>query len=76
MISTPQIVRTVDRRVACDGSGDGVPPALGHPRVWLEIGDSGAVECKYCDRRFVLIGGGNDSMAGDIEAADEDSVGR
>ena len=37
-------------RVACDGVGG----ALGHPRVWLEMGEASFVECPYCDRRFVL----------------------
>ena len=31
--------------------------ALGHPRVWLQIDEHGYVDCGYCDRRFVLIGG-------------------
>jgi NADH dehydrogenase (ubiquinone) Fe-S protein 6 len=46
------------RRIACDGASE-IPggAALGHPRVWLEIDDSGAVECGYCDRRFILKGG-------------------
>ncbi len=45
-------------RVVCDGASD-IPTgaALGHPRVFLEIDESGFVECGYCDRRFVLIGG-------------------
>lgn len=37
------------RRIACDGGG-----ALGHPRVWLNLGDDNAVTCPYCSRRFVL----------------------
>ena len=37
---------------ACDGGGG----ALGHPRVYLEMGDETFVECPYCDRRFVLQG--------------------
>ena len=41
------------RRVACDGVGG----ALGHPRVWLEMGEADFVECGYCDRRFVLAAG-------------------
>lgn len=55
------------RRVCCDGagnirSGPGYrPAALGHPRVFLEIDDSGYVDCGYCDRRFILIGGPGDS---------------
>jgi uncharacterized Zn-finger protein len=43
------------RRVACDGGGG----ALGHPRVFYEIGEEGFVECLYCDRRFVLKGAGH-----------------
>jgi uncharacterized Zn-finger protein len=45
------LVRT--RRVACDGVGG----ALGHPRVYLEMGESDFVECPYCDRRFELAAG-------------------
>ncbi len=45
------VVRT--RRLACDGVGG----ALGHPRVWLEMGEGDFVECPYCDRRFVLAKG-------------------
>lgn len=44
---TEVVTRT---RVACDG-GEGV---LGHPRVWLGLGEAGEVECPYCDKRFVL----------------------
>jgi uncharacterized Zn-finger protein len=40
-------------RIACDGVGG----ALGHPRVWLEMGEADFVECPYCDRRFVLARG-------------------
>jgi uncharacterized Zn-finger protein len=51
---TPLETVTVrSRRVACDGVGG----ALGHPRVWLEMGEADFVECLYCDRRFVLAGG-------------------
>ena len=46
----PEIVVVNSTRVACDGSGG----ALGHPKVYLEMGEQGFVECGYCDRRFVL----------------------
>ena len=83
MVPPPETIRTTSRRVACDGSGD-IPAALGHPLTYLEIDDSGAAECGYCDRRFVLVGGAADaphgspadSMPGDIEKSDEDSLGR
>jgi NADH dehydrogenase (ubiquinone) Fe-S protein 6 len=63
MIDTPETFLVRSNRIACDGSGPDVPPALGHPKVWLEIDDSGAVECGYCDRRFVLVGGPADHKA-------------
>jgi uncharacterized Zn-finger protein len=49
----PEIVEVRSHRVACDGVGG----ALGHPRVYLEMGDEPFVECPYCDRRFVLAHG-------------------
>ena len=52
-VQAPEIVETDQTRVACDGDGG----ALGHPRVYLEMGDEAFVECPYCDRRFVLKAG-------------------
>lgn len=54
----PELVRTSHARIACDGASD-IPggAALGHPRVFLQIDEAGYVDCGYCDRRFVLIGG-------------------
>jgi uncharacterized Zn-finger protein len=46
----PEVIVVRSKRVACDGVGG----ALGHPRVWLEMGEAAFVECTYCDRRFVL----------------------
>lgn len=46
----PETEQVTATRIACDG-GEG---ALGHPRVWLSIGDKGFVECPYCDKKFVL----------------------
>jgi len=44
----------VDQPVAaCDGNGD----EPGHPRVFLDLGKTGAAECPYCSRRFVLKSG-------------------
>ena len=42
------ITVTTDR-VACDGGGG----ALGHPRVYLTIGEDGKAVCGYCDRTYV-----------------------
>ena len=57
-IDAPETEEVEKTRIACDG-GEG---ALGHPRVWLNIGEDGFVECPYCDKRFVLkegAGGGH-----------------
>ena len=48
----PEVVQVRSRRIACDGGG-----TLGHPKVWMEMGDAGFVDCLYCDRRFVLAAG-------------------
>jgi uncharacterized Zn-finger protein len=40
----------IDEMVAvCDG-GEGT---LGHPRVYLNLGPSGKIECPYCSRLYV-----------------------
>ena len=49
-IDPPEIIEVEDTVVACNGGGD----ALGHPRVYLNLETNGAVDCPYCDRRFVL----------------------
>lgn len=56
-------MRVREPRVTCDGSGD-IPAALGHPRVFLQIDEKGYVDCGYCVRRFVLIGGPADNGKG------------
>ncbi len=44
------IVMVTSTRVMCEGSGG----ALGHPRVYLDMGSETSVTCKYCDRLFKL----------------------
>ncbi|GHH18470.1 zinc-finger domain-containing protein [Sphingomonas sp. AAP5] len=63
MIAPPEILRVTHARNICDGATD-IPggASLGHPRVFLEIDESGYVDCGYCDRRFVLIGGPADGV--------------
>ena len=53
----PEVIVVRTGRIACDGVGG----ALGHPRVWLEMGEATFVECPYCDRRFVLAAGSEGS---------------
>ena len=44
------IVMVTSTRVMCEGSGG----ALGHPRIYLDMGGETSVRCKYCDRLFKL----------------------
>ena len=55
-IEAPETEEVTTRRIACDGGG----AATGHPRVWLQIGAEGFVECGYCDKKFVLKPGAAD----------------
>ena len=57
MLPPPETVRVSHPRVACDGATD-IPggASLGHPRVFLQIDETGYVDCGYCDRRFILKG--------------------
>ena len=49
-VPPPEHVVVSTKRVACDGGGG----VLGHPLVYMDMGDEDFVECGYCDRRFVL----------------------
>jgi len=59
-VEAPEVIEVEETRVACDGGGG----ALGHPKVYLEMGDEGFVECPYCDRRYVLKAGSDGHGAG------------
>lgn len=48
-----EIIETDKAVVRCDGGGG----ALGHPVVYLNMGDRPRIDCPYCGRRFVLAGG-------------------
>lgn len=62
MLPAPETTRTENPRVSCMGASDVAGTALGHPRVWLQIDpEQGYIDCGYCDRRFVLVGGVADS---------------
>jgi uncharacterized Zn-finger protein len=68
----PEVVVVHEHRIWCDGSGG----ALGHPRVYMEMGDSAFVECGYCDRRFVLAPDAHAEDEHAAPAAYEGSAGR
>ena len=45
----PETIEANSRELACDGGG-----ALGHPRVFLNMGEKTQIDCPYCGRHFVL----------------------
>jgi uncharacterized Zn-finger protein len=53
-VEVPEVMEVSASRVSCDGGAKEGHAALGHPRVYLEMGDENFVECPYCDKRFVL----------------------
>ena len=78
----PEVTIVETRRASCDGAGairgtDRVrPAALGHPRVFLEIDETGYVDCGYCDRRFILKHGPADpDNATEVELVKDDKAG-
>lgn len=50
IIPPAEEIVVTEKRVACDGGGG----ALGHPLVYMDMGEDDFVECGYCDRKFVL----------------------
>lgn len=49
-LEPPETEEVETEIVPCDGGGG----ALGHPRVFLNMEGKGAIDCPYCDKRFVL----------------------
>ena len=47
-----ETIETEERSVKCDGGGG----SLGHPAVFLNMGEKAEVDCPYCGRKFVLSG--------------------
>ncbi len=45
-----ETIEVEETRIRCDGSGG----ALGHPLIYLNLGDGGMVDCPYHSRRLVL----------------------
>ena len=43
------------KKVSCDGGGG----ALGHPKVYLEMGDENEIICPYCSKLFKIISNNN-----------------
>lgn len=52
-IPAPEIIEVDGDKVGCDGGGG----ALGHPLVYLNLGEPGQIDCPYCGRRYIRRGG-------------------
>ncbi len=55
-----ETIEVEDKLVACDGGGG----ALGHPRVFLNMGEKSAIDCPYCGRHYRLKAGAKPSGQG------------
>ena len=44
------ITIVTSKRISCDGTVG----ALGHPRIFIDMGQDNTAKCKYCDRIFKL----------------------
>ncbi|XP_053693259.1 NADH dehydrogenase [ubiquinone] iron-sulfur protein 6, mitochondrial [Sabethes cyaneus] len=49
LIDETPIIESTQRVVYCDG---GTEPALGHPKVYINLDKPGAHACGYCGQRF------------------------
>ena len=48
-MDAPETITVATTTFSCDGGGG----ALGHPRVFLNLGTDDAIDCPYCGRRYV-----------------------
>lgn len=55
-----EVVEVEKPKVACEGESG----ALGHPRIYLNMGDKREIDCPYCGRRFVLKEGATVAAGG------------
>ena len=55
-----EIVEVKKTKVVCEGDGG----ALGHPRVFLNMGDKREIDCPYCGKRFALKEGAKAASGG------------
>ena len=46
----PESIEVEEAVVCCDGGGS----VLGHPAVYLNMGDKRQIDCPYCGRHYVL----------------------
>ncbi len=57
-MESAETIEVEETRIRCDGSGG----VIGHPMIYLNLGDGGMVDCPYCSRRLVLKEGATPSQ--------------
>src|SRR5258707_6552972 len=73
IVTEPFEIITVDTdRVACDGGGG----ALGHPKVYLNLGEVGGVECPDCSMLYVFGDGAHAGPHAHFKTGHETALGR
>ncbi len=54
MIVTPtEILHVSSKKVSCDGNRE-VSATLGHPVIYLDMGENNSITCPYCSKFFTL----------------------
>jgi len=53
--AAPVVVKSADQPAFCPNPG--MPLWSSHPRVFLDLADTGEAMCPYCGTRYVLEGG-------------------
>jgi len=66
----PEVIEVEDTRVACDGGGG----ALGHPKIYLEMGAEGFVECPLLWPPVYPEGRAKNPGLAPIERADQRAI--
>ena len=49
-IKNKELQAVTSSNVVCDGGGG----ALGHPKVYLDMGKEKSITCPYCSKSFIL----------------------
>lgn len=50
-MSDNKIVEATSKKVMCNGGSN----SLGHPGVYLNMGDKKEIVCPYCSKKFILV---------------------
>ena len=65
-MATQDDIIVQEHTVKCDGGG-----LLGHPRVYLEMGNSSRIECPYCGQAFIYQAATRNKMQGISHASNK-----